>query len=91
VAYAVVIQVKFAEDGDREEGLRMLNERVVPNAKSQPGFQRGSWLWDNGTNGMGVVVFDTEDNATAAQENLKLPPGGPQLVSLAVYEVSAEA
>jgi hypothetical protein len=40
---------------------------------------------------MGVIVFDSADNAAAAMEAMKPPTGGPQLVSSAVYEVSGEA
>jgi len=46
---------------------------------------------NNGADGIGIVVFDTAEHATAAQEALKPPPGGPQLVSSAVYEVAGEA
>ena len=38
-----------------------------------------------------VVVADTADNAGTAMANLKPPPGGPELISSAVYEVGAEA
>jgi hypothetical protein len=41
--------------------------------------------------GMGIVVFDTAQNASAAQSALKPPPGGPVLISNTVYEVAAEA
>jgi hypothetical protein len=90
VTYALVMQVKFAPDGDQQEGLRMLREQVVPHAKSQPGFQRGTWMHDDG-NGIGVVVFDSPEHAAAAQDALKPPPGGPELVSSVVYEVGADA
>ena len=90
MAYAVVLQVKLPEEGRSEEGRRLLEEVVVPNAKSQPGFQRGAWM-NNGADGMGVVVFDTEGNANAALEQLKPPPEGPTLVSSHVYEVNVEA
>jgi hypothetical protein len=90
MAHAVVMQVKFAEGADPEERMNMLNEHVVPHAKSQPGFLRGSWM-HNGADGTGVVVFDSQENAHAAQEVLKPQPGGPQLVSCNVFEVAAEA
>jgi len=90
MAHAVVGQVKRADGGNSEEGLRLLRERIIPNAKSQPGFQSGRWM-NNGADGIGIVVFDTVEHATAAQEAMKPPPGGPQLVSSAVYEVAGEA
>ena len=41
MAHAVVMQVSLT--GDRDEGMKMLDEVVVPLAKAQPGFQRGTW------------------------------------------------
>lgn len=90
MAHAVVIHVKLPEGGRSEEGLRMLEEVVVPNAKAQPGFKSGIWM-NNGEDGRAVVVFGTEDEARAALDNLKPPPGGPTLVSSELYEVGAEA
>ncbi len=90
MAHAVVMQVKLPQDGHSEETLRILKEQVVPNATSQPGFQRGTWM-NEGGNGVGVVVFDTAEHAAAAKDALKPPPGGPELVSSTVYEVGAEA
>jgi hypothetical protein len=40
---------------------------------------------------MGVVVFDTQENAEAAMGILKPPPGGPKLKSSSVWVVGAEA
>ncbi len=90
MAHAVVMQVKLPEDGESEEGLRMLRDQVVPHARAQAGFLRGTWMNAAGT-GMGVVVFDTAEHAAAAKDVLKPPPGGPELVSSSVYEVGAEA
>jgi hypothetical protein len=90
MSFAVVMQVKLPEGGDAEEGLRMLQEQVVPHAKAQAGFQKGTWM-NEGGNGIGVVIFDTEEHAEAAKDALKPPPGGPALLSSTVYEVGAEA
>jgi len=90
MAHAVVMQVKLLDGGDSEEGRRMLEEMVVPHAKSQPGFQSGIWMNNQG-HGTGVVVFDTAEQAQAAQEALKPPPDGPELVSSTVYQVGATA
>jgi hypothetical protein len=91
MSHAVVINVNLPAEGTPEEGLKMLNEMVIPQARSQQGFESGTWMNDHGK-GMGVVLFDTEQHAMAAQENLKPPAGIPTtFVSSAVYEVGAQA
>ena len=90
MAHALILKVKFADGWDTDQ-LTMLDEIVVPLTKSQPGFQHGSWMHDNDSNGMGVIVFASEAEATAAKEALNPPPGGPALVSSSVFEVVAEA
>jgi len=90
MAHALVLKVKFAEGWDPDQ-MKMLEEVVVPLAKSQAGFQHGYWMHDDDSNGMGVVVFASAADAGAAQSALKPPPGGPDLVSSSVYEVAAEA
>lgn len=90
MAFAVVMRVKLPEGDGPEEGLRMLREQVVPHARSQAGFQSGKWMNHHG-DGLGIVVFDSEEHAAAAKDMLKPPPGGPELVSVDVYEVGAEA
>jgi hypothetical protein len=91
MSHAVVINVNLPAQGTPEEGLKMLNEIVIPQARAQEGFQSGTWMNDHG-NGMGVVLFDTEEHANAAQKNLKPPVGTPTtFVSSSVYEVGAQA
>lgn len=91
MSHAVVVNVNLPEDGTPEEGLKMLNEMVIPQARSQEGFQSGTWMNDHGK-GLGVVLFDTEAHANAAQHNLKPPVGAPTtFVSSSVYEVGAQA
>ena len=91
MSHAVVINVSLPAEGTPEAGIRMLEEVVVPQARSQQGFQSGIWMNDHGK-GMGVVLFDTEQHAKAAQKNLKPPVGIPTtFVSSNVYEVGAQA
>ena len=90
MSHAVVLQVKLQE-ASAEDSQRMLDELVVPSAKAQPGFQRGIWMRSADNTGYGVVLFDSEANASAAVSNLKPPPGGPELISSTVCEVGAEA
>jgi len=66
MSHAVVQQVRLPEGG-AEEGMKMLNEIVIPNAKAQAGFEKGTWMQTPDNAGMGVVVFDTIEHAEAAQ------------------------
>ena len=91
MAHALVLHVKLPQEGSPEDAQQMLDEVVVPLAKSQVGFKNGTWLHDGAGNGMGVIVFATAEDAKAAGDTLKPPPGGPQLVSSAVHEVGAQA
>jgi len=88
VAHAVVMQVNLV--GDAVEGMKMLDEVVIPQAKAQPGFQRGMWMHNAARTGTGVMVFDTEDHASAAMGALQPPPGGPTVINCAVFEVARE-
>jgi hypothetical protein len=88
VAHAIVMQVNLV--GDPEEGMKLLDEVVVPLAKAQPGFQRGTWMHDEANLGTGVIVFDTEAHASGAVAALQPPPGGPTVISCAVFEIARD-
>ncbi len=89
MASALVLQVKLV--GTPEEADKMLHEIVVPMAKAQPGFQSGTWCHDGAGHGMGVMVFATAEEAEAAEGVVKPPPGGPEVISSGVWEVSVQA
>jgi hypothetical protein len=88
MAHAVVMQVSLV--GDYDEGMKMLDEVVVPQAKAQPGFQRGTWMHSEAMTGTGVMVFDTAEHASAAMEALQPPPGGPTVINCDVFEIARE-
>ena len=90
MSHAVVLQVQLPAD-DPEADERMLKEMVIPQAKAQPGFEKGIWMRSADGTGMGIAVFANEEAATAAADVLKPPPGGPPLLSSTLYEVGAEA
>ena len=90
MSHAVVLRVKLP-DGDDEASKRTLTEQAIPQAKAQSGFQKGSWMRSADNIALGVVVFDTEENATEAASVLRPPTGGGALISSTVYEVRAEA
>ncbi len=88
MACAIVMQVNLV--GDRDEGMKMLDEVVVPQAQAQPGFQRGTWMHNAAMVGTGVMVFDTEEHTSAAMEAMQPPPGGPTVINCAVFEIARD-
>jgi hypothetical protein len=62
--------VQMSVDPSRAEVVtRHLREDIAGWARQQPGFVSGQWLLGPGqTHGMGVVVFASEDAATAATQ-----------------------
>jgi hypothetical protein len=92
MAFAIKFEVTLPE-GTPEEGQKMLEEGVVPMAKAQAGFMNGVWMRkvSSPSEGVGVVVFETEQQAKDASEALRPPPGGPEVRSVDLYEVGAVA
>jgi hypothetical protein len=93
--HAVMIQVKV--DGSREQEARqLLQDVVVPTAKALAGFAGGTWCRAlEGDAGRSVLLFDSEENAKAAAEEIRSqgPPAGAPVTMEAVdaYEVVAQA
>lgn len=77
-----------------EEAERLLNEQVIPMVKQLPGFQRGVWLRsEDGSTGMGILVFDSEEHAGAARDGMSTmrPADAPPVTSAALYGVTGLA
>ncbi len=89
MAYAVVLRVNLV--GDQAEGMKMLDDAVIPHVKALPGFQRGTWMNNAEMVGTAVVVFDTEEHANSAVAQVQPPPGGPTVIDCAVFEIAREA
>jgi hypothetical protein len=89
MAHAVVIEVQL--DDAEAEGLQLLNERIIPHVKELPGFQSGTWMATDENVGMGVVIFDSEDHARAAESDVQPPPGGPTLIKSRLFKINATA
>jgi hypothetical protein len=66
--HTMVVQMSI--DSSRADVVtRHLREAIVNWARQQPGFVSGRWLLGPGQNhGMGVVIFASEDAATAAAQ-----------------------
>jgi len=90
--HAVVTKVTIR---DFEEARKGLQEQVVPRASQAPGFVAGYWTRsDDGTSGVAMIVFDSEETARAAAEMVRAGEGRPEAVTLDdvdVREVVAHA
>jgi hypothetical protein len=90
VAHAVVVQVAIETGSDPGHRRGVLDDFVIPEVKSSPGFVRGLWLHDGKGTGTCVVVYETEEEARAGLA-LLTRPGGPPVTGTGLHEVEAEA
>jgi hypothetical protein len=93
--HAVLVEVDTSGQSDREAGLKILREEIVPGVAKSPGFQAGYWLRPmEDAKGASLVLFDTEENAEAASQMLVVgasPSPGVTVVRKEVREVAASA
>ena len=88
--HAVVVRVTIS---DRQAAERTLNQDVVPRVSQAPGFQTGYWTWKDNT-GLSMIIFDSEDNAKQAADQVRTMIQNRPAVSLIneeVREVVAQA
>jgi hypothetical protein len=88
--YMMVVQMS-TDPSRAEQVAHHLREDVVEFAKQQPGFVSGQWLRStDGSEGMGVVVFASEEAATSATQGPRNLPRDDErawnIESVAVYE-----
>jgi hypothetical protein len=90
--FAVKFEVTLPESTP-EEDQKMLDEGIVPMAKAQAGFMSGVWMRkvSSPSEGVGVIVFGSEQQAKDASVALRPPPGGPEVRGVDIYEVGAIA
>jgi len=81
--YAVVVRVTI---NDRDAAQKRLDEDVVPRVRQAPGFRAGYWTWKDDT-GLSMAVFDSEDAATQAGDQVRAMVGGLDAVVLQDVEV----
>jgi hypothetical protein len=55
---------------DFEQGRNFLRQEGVPRAKQAPGFVSGHWVRLGPNSGTGMLVFESEEAAQAAAEQL---------------------
>ena len=91
--HAVVVRVNIGDPETAEQGLA---ERVVPRVSQRSGFVAGYWTRsDDGSNGLSMLVFDSEEAARQSAEFIQGPdtmrPETVTLESVEVREVLANA
>ena len=83
--YAVVVRVSIGDAEIADEGLR---ERQVPAVSSAPGFVAGYWTRsDDGSKGLSMLVFESEDAARAAAERFRGGTIIPETVTVSRIEL----
>ena len=82
--HAVVIRATIGESEIARKGLQ---EQVVPRVSNAPGLVAAYWtLADDKTNGVSMIVFESEEAARAAADMIGAAPP-PETVTLDSVEV----
>jgi len=83
--HAVVLRVTVGDAEIAEKGFR---EKVVPEVSSAPGFVAGYWTRsDDGSNGLSILVFESEDAARTAADRFRGGTIIPETVTVSRIEV----
>jgi hypothetical protein len=86
--HGVVVKVTIKDEEPAEQALR---EQVVPRVSQSPGFVAGYWLRKDDS-GLSVIVFESEEAARNASENIQSPdPDAVTVDEVEVREVVANA
>jgi heme-degrading monooxygenase HmoA len=86
--HGVIVKVTIKDEDVAEKALQ---EQVVPRVSQAPGFVTGYWLRKDNS-GMSVIIFESEDAARAASEQIESPaPDAVTLDDVEVREVVANA
>ena len=72
---------------DREKGRAYLNEHGIPRLNQAPGFVGGYWVALDDNTGASIVVFETQEGAQAAAEQLKNNPPPSDAVTVNSVQV----
>jgi hypothetical protein len=88
--HAIVVRVTI---NDVEASEALLRDQIVPRVSAAPGFVAGHWTRsDDKSNGLSVLVFESEDAARTAADQIHPPEGGEvNMDSVEVREVIESA
>jgi heme-degrading monooxygenase HmoA len=88
--HATVVRVSI-EEAEVESSEEALRDQVVPRISQLPGFRTGYWT-RRGNTGVSMVVFDSEEAAQAAADQVRsVAPQGVTIEEVEVREVVAHA
>ena len=83
--HAVAVRVSI---NDFERGREFLTTQVVPRVSQAPGFVAGYWTRsDDNRNGLGMIVFESEDAANGAAQMIQSQAPQDEGVTLEDVEV----
>jgi hypothetical protein len=87
--YAAVVEIVIEPGSDPTHRHGVLNDHVIPELRSLPGYVKSVWLNDGEGTGTCIVVFD---DAARAREGLGVltRDGGPPTLKAGVQEVELE-
>jgi hypothetical protein len=87
--HAVVVRVTIH---DEEEATKALRGQVVPRVSAAPGFVAGYWTRGEGSDGLSMLLFESEEAARAAADRVgENVPAAVTLESVEVREVVEHA
>jgi hypothetical protein len=89
MAYAAFVQVEVDPAADLEHRHAVLNEFVLPEVKSLPGFKAAMWLNDGQGIGTCIAQFETNEQARQSLDVL-LPSNGPRVIQSGTCAVELE-
>jgi len=79
---------------DVEQGRTFLREEGIPRVRQAPGFVSAHWVRLGDNSGTSMLIFETEEAAQAAVEQLKTnppPTGAVTINSVEIGEVVEQA
>jgi hypothetical protein len=88
--YGVFTIVRIESGKYDDLGSGMIQTDLIPQVKQAPGFVKGVWFGD-GEVGHGLIVFETEEQALAANQFVpSMEFEGVQVISSQTYAIVAE-
>jgi hypothetical protein len=72
---------------DLAQGRKFLNDQGIPRLKQAPGFVRGNWVALTESSGTGMIVFESEEAARGAAEQIRANPPAGDAVTIDSIEI----